>query len=207
MPFVKSVNSRILKARDSYWPPNIRGGADVEAFKQWQRELKAARQRFLDDPPLRDAKQYTLTVSVPSIAQDSYSRRALPACAAGNGDVTVTLRAPLAGSPLGGELSKLPGRVWRATTPAGEDVVVKFYYPSLFIPKKPHAPLEKDGDFVLPRQYGLAEELAYDILRSAQGRWLPYFLGRTEVSLSNGEIADVALFECIPGRKLRATRR
>lgn len=182
MPFVKTAHSRIRQARDSYWPPNIRGGADPVAFKQWQRELKDARQRFLDEPPLQAAKQYTLTVSVPSIAQDLHSRRALPTCASADGDVTVTLRAPLAGSPLGGKLPELPGRVWRATTPGGEDVVVKFYYPSLFIPEKPHAPSEKGGDFVLPRQYGLAEELAYDTLRSAQGRWLPYFLGRTEVN-------------------------
>ena len=111
-------------------------------------------------------------VVTPLSLSDQHSRRTLPACTQTPGELEIALIEPLLGS------TRRDDHVWRVKTPAGDHVVAKFYIPSFFTPDKQH---DFWNDFLLPRQGALVEEIAYGILRSAQGRWLPYFLGRTEV--------------------------
>ena len=166
-------SSQIFKARNEYWSFGARTGDSMEAFQQWWHELEDARRRFTLEQPLQAGKVFTVQVVTPLSLSDQHSRRILPACTQTPGELETTLIEPLLGSTRG------DGHVWRVKTAAGDHVVAKFYIPSSFIPDKQHHP--SMNDFILPRQGALVEEIAYGILRSAQGRWLPYFLGRTEV--------------------------
>ena len=63
-----------------------------------------------------------------------------------------------------------------------EDVIVaKFYCDSFFIPPW----MYEDGlcEYRLSRQAPLSEEMAYEAPKYAQGRWVPYFLGRHKVRI------------------------
>ncbi|VDB84198.1 unnamed protein product [Peniophora sp. CBMAI 1063] len=199
MPCKDSAHSEILRARNECWPPGARGYDTLAAFQEWVSGLKSARVRFIREQPLRAGEHFALKVVRLVVPSNPQHRRPIPACAqVAAATITITLLEPLAGTSVSGDSPV--SRVWLASTATGDRVVAKFYFPSLFIPEEQYN--RQDNDFILPRQCALTEEVAYNILQSAQGAWLPYYLGRNEVNLSHGEMADVALFEYINGRSL-----
>ena len=59
--------------------------------------------------------------------------------------------------------------------------MAKFFCDSFYLPEMMY-----DfglAEYRLPRQCSRIEEMAYEALAAAQGRWIPYFLGRHEVSI------------------------
>lgn len=151
---------------------------DMDGFRQWTKNLHAARNRSLQQPTLFEGSEALAPIHVPAISYDGDPhRREPPAFARASGQHRLKLISRL------GSASARPqadGQAWLAHVDDTEQkVIAKIFCPSFQIPEKPS--VHDFEDVPRPRQRARTEAQAYSSLSCYQGLWIPYFLGIYEV--------------------------
>ncbi|VDB84196.1 unnamed protein product [Peniophora sp. CBMAI 1063] len=184
------------------WPPNVK--TDEAAFAWWQQELREQRALYSQKPTLVAGRvlggPFTIK-QVPAVYDDALPRRAVPTCAKQAMEIEITLVHPLRETEPG---DNRPCQTWLVRTTTDDVLVAKFYCAFFFVPSVMYC--LSFAEYRLPHHCARTETMAYEALSSAQGRWLPYFLGRHEVKFGHGFAIDMILLEYIPGETLHAFR-